>query len=107
MSSARSQSLLLAVLLIILMTAGLIFARNAGEESPTSIDSNPTPSTSDSSCDSTAGELDIDCARSLSGDHDGDSVLNIDDTCPDIPDPSQHDSDLDGTGDACDSSPDF
>ena len=38
----------------------------------------------------------------LSIDTDGDGVLDLDDNCPDDPNPEQIDTDLDGEGDACD-----
>ncbi len=45
-------------------------------------------------------------ATSTAADNDGDGVANATDNCLDISNPSQHDSDGDGYGDACDM-PDF
>ena len=39
-------------------------------------------------------------------DSDGDGVLDVSDNCPNIPNPDQTDTDLDGQGDACDSDDD-
>ena len=39
-------------------------------------------------------------------DDDGDGVADVDDNCPDDPNPNQDDSDGDGIGDACDNCPD-
>jgi hypothetical protein len=38
-------------------------------------------------------------------DSDGDGVLDVDDNCPTVPNPEQHDEDGDGVGDACDNCP--
>jgi hypothetical protein len=38
-------------------------------------------------------------------DHDGDGLLDSEDNCPTVPNPSQADSDGDGVGDACDDCP--
>jgi hypothetical protein len=38
----------------------------------------------------------------LDMDEDGDTLLNIDDNCPSVPNPDQIDSDSDGVGDICD-----
>jgi hypothetical protein len=41
------------------------------------------------------------CTRARS-DRDGDGIFDVDDNCPDIPNPDQADSDGDGVGDVCD-----
>ena len=39
-------------------------------------------------------------------DRDGDGVIDVDDNCPDTPNPGQEDADGDGVGDVCDNCPD-
>ncbi|MCK4950509.1 MAG: thrombospondin type 3 repeat-containing protein [Gammaproteobacteria bacterium] len=50
--------------------------------------------------------LEIDLAALFVTDSDGDGVANTLDNCPDIANPSQQDSDDDGSGDACDNDDD-
>lgn len=47
-----------------------------------------------------ASELDANPA-----DLDGDGITNVNDNCPSVPNPRQHDEDDDGTGDVCDPCP--
>lgn len=51
--------------------------------------------------------LGIEVVDISNGDKDWDGVLNVNDNCPGIPNPSQNDSDGDGIGDACDNCPDI
>lgn len=47
------------------------------------------------------------CATFDPNDRDGDGVPNLEDNCPDVPNPGQENADGDPYGDACDPCPDF
>jgi hypothetical protein len=56
----------------------------------------------DGKCQSLWGETAASCPVDCVGDKDGDWLVDIIDNCPDVPNPSQLDTDGDKLGDACD-----